>query len=86
MFSNAAQVRNVQPDFALLPLSALFTMGIREAEYACRLLKPKVVLPMPFVTVPVLTGDPHKLAPAAKAQGFALWEMRPGERRELKLT
>ena len=86
-FSDMQIIRDLyQPDFALLPMGDLFTMGIREAEYACKLLKPKVVVPMHFGTFPVLTGDPHKLAPAAKAQGFALWEMKPGERRELKLT
>jgi hypothetical protein len=33
----------------------------------------------------MLTGDPHKLARAAKEQNFELWEMQPGVRRELKL-
>jgi len=62
-----------------------FTMGIREAEYACRLLKPRVVVPMHFGTFPMLTGDPHKLLPAARQQGFELWEMTPGVKRELAL-
>jgi len=75
-----------KPDIALLPMGDLFTMGIREAEYACKLLKPRAVVPMHFGTFPVLTGDPHKLAPAAKQQGFDLWELKPGERRELKLA
>jgi hypothetical protein len=33
----------------------------------------------------MLTGDPHKLAPAAQRQGYELWEMKPGVARELAL-
>ncbi len=72
-----------RPDVALLPMGDHFTMGIREAEYACRLLKPRVVVPMHFGTFPMLIGDPRKLAPAATRQHFDLWEMKPGVPREL---
>jgi len=74
-----------RPDVALLPMGDHFTMGIREAAYACNLLKPRIVVPMHFGTFPVLTGNPHDLAPTAKVQGFDLWEMKPGLRRELTL-
>jgi L-ascorbate metabolism protein UlaG (beta-lactamase superfamily) len=74
-----------RPDVCLLPMGDHFTMGIREAEYACKLLKPRVVVPMHFGTFPMLTGDPHKLGPTAKAQNFELWEMQPGVRREVAL-
>jgi L-ascorbate metabolism protein UlaG (beta-lactamase superfamily) len=74
-----------RPDIALLPMGDHFTMGIREAEYACRLLKPRVVIPMHFGTFPLLTGDPHDLLAAAEQQNFELWEMQPGVRRELTL-
>jgi L-ascorbate metabolism protein UlaG (beta-lactamase superfamily) len=74
-----------RPDFALLPMGDHFTMGIREAAYACNLLKPKVVVPMHFGTFPMLTGNPHDLAPTAQQQNFELWEMHPGVPRELKL-
>jgi L-ascorbate metabolism protein UlaG (beta-lactamase superfamily) len=73
------------PHIALLPMGYHFTMGIREAAYACKLLKPRIVVPMHFGTFPVLTGKPHDLAPTAKELGFALWEMKPGVRRELTL-
>jgi L-ascorbate metabolism protein UlaG (beta-lactamase superfamily) len=73
------------PDIALLPMGDHFTMGIREAEYACKLLKPRVVVPMHFGTFPVLKGDPHDLRPAAKRLGFELWEMEPGVARALSL-
>ena len=71
------------PEIALLPMGDHFTMGIREAEYACRLLKPRIVVPMHFGTFPVLTGDPRQLQPAARQQGFELWMMEPGVAREL---
>ena len=74
-----------RPDYALLPVGDHFTMGVREAEYACRLLKPRVVVPMHFGTFPILTGDPKSLAEVSRAQGFALWEMVPGVSRELVL-
>lgn len=74
-----------RPDVALLPMGDHFAMGIREAEYACNMLKPRVVVPMHYGTFPVLTGDPHKLAPTAWQQDFELWEMTPGVRRALDL-
>jgi L-ascorbate metabolism protein UlaG (beta-lactamase superfamily) len=72
-----------RPAFALLPVGDHFTMGIREAEYACNLLKPHVVVPMHYGTFPMLTGDPRQLIPTAKELAFALWEMEPGVKREL---
>jgi L-ascorbate metabolism protein UlaG (beta-lactamase superfamily) len=37
-------------------------MGPREAALACRLLKPKQVIPMRFGTFPPLVGRPEQLA------------------------
>jgi L-ascorbate metabolism protein UlaG (beta-lactamase superfamily) len=73
------------PDYALLPVGDHFTMGLREAEYACKLLKPRIVVPMHFGTFPVLKGYPQGLNTVARQQGFELWEMIPGVRRELTL-
>ena len=42
----------------MLPIGDHYTMGPREAAYACNLLKPKAVIPMHFGTFPVLTGRP----------------------------
>ncbi len=50
------------PELAFLPIGDLFTMGPREAAAACRLLKPKKVIPMHFGTFPPLTGTPERLA------------------------
>jgi L-ascorbate metabolism protein UlaG (beta-lactamase superfamily) len=51
-------------------------MSPREAAYACKLLKPKYVIPMHFGTFPPLTGRPSELqnlAPEVK-----VIEMTPG--------
>ena len=65
------------PDIAMLPVGGHFTMGPREAAYACKLLQPKMVIPMHFGTFPVLTGKPsdlQKLVPNIQVR-----EMKPGE-------
>src|SRR6202451_4251806 len=54
------------PQIAMIPIGDYFTMGPREAAFACKLLKAKTVIPMHFGTFPVLTGSPsqlQKLAP-----------------------
>jgi L-ascorbate metabolism protein UlaG (beta-lactamase superfamily) len=65
------------PEIAMLPIGDHFTMGPREAAYACKLLQAKTVIPMHFGTFPMLTGTPaalQKLAP-----GVEIVEMKPGE-------
>lgn len=47
------------PDLALLPIGNHYVMGPREAAYACKLLRPKYVVPMHYGTFPVLTGTPE---------------------------
>jgi L-ascorbate metabolism protein UlaG (beta-lactamase superfamily) len=43
-----------QPDMAILPIGGVFTMGPREAAYACQLIRPQYVIPEHFGTFPVL--------------------------------
>ena len=65
------------PEIAMIPIGDHYTMGPREAAYACKLLKPKSVIPMHFGTFPVLTGRPgelQKLVPDVDVR-----EMKPGE-------
>ena len=49
-------------DMAVLPIGDFYTMGPKEASYACRLLRPKVVVPIHWGTFPALTGTPEALA------------------------
>ncbi len=65
------------PEIAMIPIGDHYTMGPREAAYACKLLKAKTVIPMHFGTFPVLTGRPsqlQKLVPEVEVR-----EMNPGE-------
>jgi len=65
------------PDIAMLPIGDHYTMGPREAAYACNLLKPNAVIPMHFATFPVLTGRPADLSKLV--HGVKVVEMKPGE-------
>jgi L-ascorbate metabolism protein UlaG (beta-lactamase superfamily) len=65
------------PDIVMLPIGDHYTMGPREAAYACNLLKAKTVIPMHFGTFPLLTGTPgalHKLVPSTE-----IVELKPGQ-------
>lgn len=65
------------PEIAMIPIGDHFTMGPREAAYACKLLGAKTVIPMHFGTFPVLTGRPselQKLVPEVEVR-----TMKPGE-------
>ena len=65
------------PEIAMIPIGDHYTMGPREAAYACNLLKPKTVIPMHFGTFPPLMGRPSdlkKLVPDVEIR-----EMKPGE-------
>lgn len=68
-----------QPDLVMLPIGDVFTMGPREASYACKLLNPKAVIPMHFGTFPLLTGTPQELERRIKDMGVELHALKPGE-------
>jgi len=67
VFGDMAIIQELYPpQIAMIPIGDYFTMGPREAAFACKLLKAKTVIPMHFGTFPVLTGSPsqlQKLAP-----------------------
>jgi L-ascorbate metabolism protein UlaG (beta-lactamase superfamily) len=69
------------PDLCMLPIGDLFTMGPREAAYACGLLKPKAVIPMHYGTFPALTGTPEAFEKELKARGVSteVLNMKPGD-------
>jgi len=66
-----------QPDIAMIPIGDHYTMGPREAAYACNLLQAKTVIPMHFGTFLPLVGRPSELRKLAS--GFEILEMKPGE-------
>jgi L-ascorbate metabolism protein UlaG (beta-lactamase superfamily) len=82
VFGDMEIIRDLyRPDLAMLPIGDLFTMGPKEAAYACRLLEPKAVIPMHWGTFPVLTGTPAEFGHELKGSGLGveLITMKPGE-------
>ncbi len=67
------------PEIAMLPIGDHYTMGPREAAYACGLLQPKFVIPMHFGTFPPLVGRPSQLRDLLGAGGPEVVEMQPGQ-------
>jgi L-ascorbate metabolism protein UlaG (beta-lactamase superfamily) len=69
------------PDLCMRPIGDLFTMGPKEAAYACGLLKPKAVIPMHYATFPLLTGTPEAFQKELKARcvNVEVITMKPGE-------
>src|SRR5438045_1861608 len=54
VFGDMAIIRDLYaPEVVMLPIGDHYTMGPREAAYACNLLNPKTVIPIHFGTLPV---------------------------------
>lgn len=69
-----------QPQLAILPMGDRFTMSPLEAAAACRMLKPRKVIPMHFGTFPLLTGRPEELAERLKdLPGTEVWPLEIGK-------
>ncbi len=80
VFSDMAIIRELYaPEIAMLPIGDHFTMGPREAAYACELLQPKYVIPMHFGTFPPLVGRPAQLKELLGATGPEVVELQAGE-------
>jgi len=78
VFGDMAIIRELYtPQICMLPIGDHYTMSPREAAYACKLLKPEVVIPIHFGTFPVLTGRPDDLRKFAPDVNVV--EMKPGE-------
>ena len=67
-----------KPEVAMLPIGGHYTMGPKEAALACRLLAPKVVLPIHWGTFPPLKGTPQQLA-ALVDSSVQVLDWKPGE-------
>lgn len=69
-----------KPDVAILPIGGVFTMGPKEAAYACKLIQPKIVIPEHFGTFPVLvqTCDTFKQHVADLSLDIRVIEPKPG--------
>ncbi len=80
VFSDMGLIRELyEPAVVLLPIGDRFTMGPREAAYACDLLKPKVVIPMHYGTFPLLTGTPEEFQKLVADKDVEVVVLAPGE-------
>lgn len=80
VFGDMQLIRDLyRPDLVLLPIGDHFTMGPREATYACQLLRPKAVIPIHYATFPVLTGTPAEFKRLASDLGIEIIELKPGQ-------
>jgi L-ascorbate metabolism protein UlaG (beta-lactamase superfamily) len=68
------------PELAMLPIGSHYVMSPAEAALACRMLKPRWVIPMHYGTFPVLTGTAQELMELLKGEpGITVIPLKPGE-------
>ncbi|MEO8593648.1 MAG: metal-dependent hydrolase [Candidatus Solibacter sp.] len=80
VFSDMALIEQLyHPELVFLPIGDLFTMSPREAALACRLLRPRKVIPMHFGTFPPLTGRPEDLRERITGLETVVWALEPGK-------
>ena len=70
-----------RPDIVCLPIGGYYTMGAQEAAEAVRLLIPKIVFPMHYLTFPVLAQSADDFVKAIKEKqlGTQVVVLKPGE-------
>ena len=68
-----------QPEIIFLPIGDLFTMGPKEAAYACRLMNARRVVPMHYGTFPPLTGTPDQLRELTRELDTEVLVLKPGQ-------
>jgi L-ascorbate metabolism protein UlaG (beta-lactamase superfamily) len=56
-----------KPEIAILPIGDRFTMGIREAALATKLIAPRIVIPMHYNTFPLVEQDPFAFKEAVES-------------------
>jgi L-ascorbate metabolism protein UlaG (beta-lactamase superfamily) len=81
VFKDMELIRELyQPELAMLPIGSHYVMSPAEAALACRLLKPRWVIPMHYGTFPVLTGTPAELIERLKGEpDITVIPLQPGE-------
>jgi len=69
---------------ALLPIGDRYTMGVKHAAIATKMLKPKYVIPMHYNTFPVIQQNPEEFRKLAEEESKAkVLILKPGEEIEL---
>ncbi|MEM3506163.1 MAG: metal-dependent hydrolase [Candidatus Bathyarchaeia archaeon] len=69
-----------KPDVALIPIGGYYTMGPIEAVEAVELINPKTVIPMHYMTFPILEPSPERFIKALKEKGMEVnvMSLKPG--------
>jgi L-ascorbate metabolism protein UlaG (beta-lactamase superfamily) len=70
-----------KPDIAILPIGGVYTMGPKEAAYACKLIRPRAVIPEHYGPFPALvqTSDCFKKEVSRIAPSTKVIDMKPGD-------
>jgi len=70
-----------KPDIALIPIGGYYTMEVKEAAEAVKLLRPKTVIPMHYKTFPVLAQSADEFASKVKEKmpKVKVVVLKPGE-------
>jgi hypothetical protein len=70
VFKDMELIRELyHPELAMLPIGSHYVMSPAEAALACRMLKPRWVIPMHYGTFPVLTGTAEELIDPERGAG-----------------
>jgi L-ascorbate metabolism protein UlaG (beta-lactamase superfamily) len=81
LFSDLSLVADdAEIDVALLPVGGTYTMGVREAAKAMRLLRARIMVPMHYDTWKSIAVDHEALGSAAPGEEFSVKVLAPGER------
>jgi L-ascorbate metabolism protein UlaG (beta-lactamase superfamily) len=80
VFKDMELIRELyHPELAMLPIGSHYVMSPLEAALACRMLKPRWVIPMHYGTFPVLTGTPEELMERLQGEDITVLPLKPGE-------
>ncbi len=72
--------KRYHPELLILPIGGHFTMDPKWAAEACRLIKPKYVIPNHYGTFPILKGTPAELRKELRDHPeIRIIELKPGE-------
>ncbi|MGB8992577.1 MAG: metal-dependent hydrolase [Desulfobaccales bacterium] len=81
VFKDMELIRELyHPELAMLPIGSHYVMSPLEAALACKMLKPRWVIPMHYGTFPVLTGTAEELIERLKGEPeITVIPLKPGE-------
>ncbi|MEM3730457.1 MAG: metal-dependent hydrolase [Candidatus Bathyarchaeia archaeon] len=70
-----------KPDLALIPIGGYYTMGAKEAAEAVKLISPRAVIPMHYMTFPVLAQSADEFVEKVreKMPNVKVVVLKPGE-------